>query len=318
MALSFIATPVQFSPPILAVKSLATTFIVCLVLGWDACWAQTNLLPLASALVGGRFDYGVQAGDSLIRVSARVGESAGIIAQDSGIPLNSRLFPGQRLSIDNRHIVPAAGIDDGIVINLPQRMLFYFQDAALAGAYPVGLGRPTWPTPAGEFQVVEKRRNPTWHVPASIQEEMRLEGKAVRTEVPPGDGNPLGAYWIGLSIRGYGIHATNAPASVYRFRSHGCIRLHPDDAESLYSQVGIGTGGKIVYAPLLLARLGDGRIFLEVNRDIYHKGGDTLRDLKQLAEENGLTNQIDWQRAGQVVELQEGLARRIDLTADGF
>ena len=75
------------------------------------------------------------------------------------------------------------------------------------------------------------QRHKEWIVPESIQEEMRREGKDVLTRVPPGPDNPLGRHWIGLSIGGIGIHGTIAPSSVYHFRSHGCIRLHPDDVE---------------------------------------------------------------------------------------
>ena len=56
---------------------------------------------------------------------------------------------------------------------------------------------------------------------------MRREDKVVLTQVPPGPENPLGKHWVGLSIPGIGIHGTLAPASIYHFQSHGCIRLHP-------------------------------------------------------------------------------------------
>ena len=52
--------------------------------------------------------------------------------------------------------------------------------------------------------------------------------------MPPGPDNPLGKHWLGLSIHGYGIHGTIAPSSIYQFRTHGCIRLHPDDIAELF------------------------------------------------------------------------------------
>lgn len=298
------------------VNNVATKFIACLIFFCNVSWAQIPAPSLPHQLAGGQFEYTVQQGDFLISIGARFGESAQDIAQNNGIPFNALIFPGQRLSISNRHIVPE-DILDGIVINVPQRMLFHFQAGTLTGAFPVGLGRPSWPTLGGEFQVVEMRKSPIWNVPQSIQEEMRLEGKEVTTRVSPGEGNPLGDYWIGLSLAGYGIHGTNVPASVYHFQSHGCIRLHPDDARLLFSRISVGTQGKILYAPLLLAKLDNGRIFLEVNRDIYDKGGNTLTYLKELAAAHRLTDQIDWQKAAQVVELQEGIARRIDLPGRG-
>jgi L,D-transpeptidase ErfK/SrfK len=298
------------------VNSITFKIFTLAILCCNLAWAQAADLSLSHALTGGEFDYTVQKGDFLISIGARFGEPAEDIARINSIPFNSLIFPGRRLHIDNRHVVPER-MENGIIINLPQGMLFFFQDAKLVGGYPVGLGKSSWPTPTGEFHVVELRKNPTWLVPISIQEEMLLEGKAIQTRVPPGKDNPLGNYWMGLSIPGYGIHGTNAPASVYHFQSHGCIRLQPADAEALYSHVKVGTTGKILYIPLLLAKLDDGRIYLEVHRDVYNKGGNALKDLMELAAANHLANEIDWQKATLIVEQKEGLARQINLPVYG-
>lgn len=68
-----------------------------------------------------------------------------------------------------------------------------------------------------------------WIVPKSVQEEMLRIGKPVVTFVLPGRDNPIGRDWIELNFGSLGIHGTNAPSSVYQFRSHGCIRLYPDE-----------------------------------------------------------------------------------------
>ena len=77
--------------------------------------------------------------------------AATLLAQQNAIPYEAIIHPGQRLHIHNPHIVPAT-LDDGILINLPQRMLFHFSQGKLRAAYPVGLGKPSWPTPQGEFR----------------------------------------------------------------------------------------------------------------------------------------------------------------------
>ena len=295
-----------------ALRLVLTSLLLCL----NTAHAQATAPSLSHALVGGQFEYTVQKGDFLIAIAARYGESAEDIARRNGIKYEGYIHPGQRLQIDNRHIVPQA-LDNGILINLPQRMLFFFQSGKLAGAYPVGLGKPSWPTPAGSFHVVELRKDPTWVVPISIQEEMRRENQVVQTRVPPGPDNPLGKFWMGLSIAGYGIHGTSAPPSVYHFQSHGCIRLHPDNIEKLFPQVGIGTSGRIIYAPVLLAELPDGAIYLEANPDIYKMGGNGLQVVTELAAANRLTNRIDWHKAASVLQQQEGLARQINLSASG-
>lgn len=279
--------------------------------GMDFARAET---PLSHAVVGEQFEYVVKPGDFLISLAARFGEPALLIAQSNGIDYNKRLHLGQRLAIDNRHVVPEPP-GDGILINLPQRMLFFFHEGTLAGAYPVGLGMPTWPTPDGEFSVIQLQKNPAWVVPISIQAEMRRKGETVLTKVPPGPDNPLGKYWMALSIPGYGIHGTNAPPSVYHFQSHGCIRLQPENIEKLFPQIKVGEPGKIIYAPVLLALLNDGRIYLEVDRDIYNKGVNALPLLNELAEANHLTNRIDWGKVTQAIHQKTGIARQINLQA---
>ena len=296
-------------------KSISLILAVFITwMGTDFARAETTI-ELAHTIVGQRFEYVIQHGDFLISLAARFGESAMAIAQSNAIDYNGLIFPGQRLEIDNRHIVPHT-LESGMLINLPQRMLFFFRDGNLAGAYPVGLGKPTWPTPTGQFRVVQLRKNPIWTVPISIQEELRREGEVVLTKVPPGPDNPLGKYWIGLSLPGYGIHGTSSPPSVYHFQSHGCIRLQPQNIEKLFPEIEIGETGQIIYAPVLLAVLDEGSIYLEVNRDNYNKGVNALQMLKELAEANHLEDRIEWQKAAQVVEQQEGLARQINLQAE--
>jgi L,D-transpeptidase ErfK/SrfK len=148
-------------------------------------------------------------------------------------------------------------------------------------------------------------------VPKSIQEEMRRELKIVRAEVPPGPDNPLGAHWLGLDLWGYGIHSTIAPSSVYRFRSHGCIRLHPDDIAELFDKVKIGTRGRLVYQPVLLAVVEDGRILLEVHADIYEKVIDPAQTVRDMAAAHGLSQAIEWPLVEEVIAAQEGLATEV-------
>jgi len=269
--------------------------------------------PISDALVGGRSTYAAQPGDSLTRVGARFGVDVPVLAELNGLKPTARLKIGQVLRIDNRHIVLRA-LDDGIVINVPQRMLFYFHSGKLVAGCPAGLGRRTWPTPRGDFGVIEKEENKTWIVPESIQEEMLAKGEPVREKVPPGPENPLGQHWIRISSS-CGIHGTNAPASIYHFQTHGCIRLLPENIASLFKAVPIGAPVKIVYEPVLLARLPDGTLYLEVHRDAYRKAGDPFATVKQIAEASGVDSMIDWQKVRKAVRERRGLAEIVGLTA---
>ena len=271
-----------------------------------------DTIGFPAALVGEQFEYAVQRGDSLTSISARFGIEQSALARMNGIKKGAMLQQDQLLQIDNRHIIPER-LTDGILINLPQRMLYHFQAGKLMVHYPVGLGRPNWPTPMGSFNVLNIQENKTWYLPKSIQEEMRREGKIVLTQVPPGPENPLGKHWIGLSLPEIGIHGTIAPASIYRFLSHGCIRLHPDDIAALFQQVRKNLAGKIIYVPVLLVRLKDGRIFLEVNRDVYKKSIDPITIVENSAKIKGIGDMVDWKKVKEVIQLKEGLAREVGL-----
>jgi L,D-transpeptidase ErfK/SrfK len=287
---------------------------------WGALllWALP-LLALAAqpglALSGSVITYVVQPGDSQTSVGARFGMEPRVLAQQNNLSPLAWLRVGQKLEVDNRHIVPA-GLDDGILINLPQRMLFRFVTGEPQAAYPIAVGKPSWPTPQGEFLVKSREQDKTWFVPLSIQREMRQQGKEVLERVPAGPENPLGRHWLGLTLPAIGIHGTIAPQSIFDFRSHGCIRLHPDDAAALYEVTDVGDAGRIVYQPVLLFVAPEGRVLLEVHRDIYAQGVNALASARELAEAAGVFDRVDWEQAALVIEARDGLARDVTLAAD--
>lgn len=269
--------------------------------------------PLPDALVGGRFAYRAEPGDSLTRVSARFGIDVTPLAELNHLSPRALLAVGQQLEVENRHIVPDHD-GDGIWINIPQRYLFFIRGGTLALAFPVGLGRPSWPTPVGSFEIGSRERDKTWVVPKSIQEEMRRNGREPPEKVPPGPENPLGPYWLGLRGIACGIHGTIAPASVYRFRSHGCVRARNEDAARLYDAVRLGEPVRIVYRPVLLAHLPNGEIWLEAHRDVYRRGGMPMSKVEALARDHGIAASIDWDRAREVLQAREGMALRVGTT----
>ncbi len=291
--------------------SFATVVVLSAMCGWIPRSVQgADVPPLSDAIVGEEFVYTVQQGDSLTKIGARFGQNPALLARENGLRFPGPLKPGMILQIDNRHIMPKVDLIDGILINIPQRMLFNFRGAITRTAHPVGLGRPNWSTPTGRFRIIGKQRDKEWIVPESIQKEMRLAGKEVLTRVLPGPDNPLGKYWIGLSFDSIGIHGTIAPSSVYHFRSHGCVRLHPADIESLYADVTVGERGIIVYLPVLMAYLEE-RLYLEVNGDIYKRGGNPLAIVQGISGRDGLGDLIDWDRVEAVIEEGAGIAREI-------
>ena len=100
--------------------------------------------------------------------------------------------------------------------------------------YPIAIGQPQYPTPTGNFSVIQKQVNPTWFPPDS-------PWAAGLEPVPPGGSNPLGTRWIGTSAPAIGMHGTPNPSSIGSMASHGCVRMYMGDVENLYRRVAIGT-----------------------------------------------------------------------------
>src|SRR5687767_7168221 len=164
-----------------------------------AAAAAARGVDSSRALTGGVRTYTVVGGDTLRGIGARFGVDAGTLAANNELAIGARLAVGQRLNIDNRHVVPEAIGARVLVVNVPQRMLF-LDDGTGSVGIPVAVGRRDWRTPVGPFTIVTTEENPTWDVPASILEEARRAGKRLSASVPPGPNNPLGRFWLGLSI----------------------------------------------------------------------------------------------------------------------
>jgi L,D-transpeptidase ErfK/SrfK len=293
-----------------AFAALSLAAVACASLIIHGADAAHERYRRPATFVGGTFVYTVRQGDTLRTTAARYGTSGTAIARDNGLAADARLSIGQVIRVDNRHIVPAAANAHGLVVNVPQKMLFAATADELE-AYPVAVGRRGWPTPTGDFVVIAKERDPTWDVPPSILEESRRTGSALPGKVPPGPNNPLGAFWIGLSLPGIGIHGTNAPSSIFRAATHGCIRMHPDDIASLFDRVGVGTVGRTIYEPVLLAEH-EGALYLEVHPDIYRRESRSApAAARALAQQAGWTERVDWAAADAVASAADGVARNV-------
>jgi L,D-transpeptidase ErfK/SrfK len=264
----------------------------------------------APGLVGGISRHVVQSGESLRSIGARYGVDTATITEDNALGRRTALAAGQELTIDNRHIVPSAALDGVIVVNVPQRMLF-LRDGIEVFSAPVAVGSRGWQTPLSPFTVRATEIDPTWDVPASIAAEARARGHDLPSKVPPGPANPLGRYWLGLSIGSVGIHGTNAPASIYGTVTHGCIRVHHDDIAVLFGLVDVGTPGITLYEPILLVEE-NGEIYLEVHPDAYRKLTERPAQVaRTIAAGMGIAHRIDWAAADQIVQRQDGIARVI-------
>ena len=119
-----------------------------------------------------------------------------------------------------------------IVVSIPDRQLAVLEGDRIVRVFPVAVGAPKSPSPAGAYKIMNSIPDPTWYTKGKI--------------VPPGKSNPLGTRWVGLTRKGYDIHGTNRPASIGRNASHGCIRLRNRDVEALFSLVAVGDAVEFV------------------------------------------------------------------------
>lgn len=113
-----------------------------------------------------------------------------------------------------------------ILISIPDRQLALIDGGQIVKIYPIAVGADGTPSPEGDFTVISRVTNPSW----------THKGKVVG----PGKGNPVGSRWMGLSLKGYGIHGTNAPRSIGKAASHGCFRMGKKDIEELFTLVRVG------------------------------------------------------------------------------
>lgn len=122
-----------------------------------------------------------------------------------------------------------------VVVSLEDHKLALVEDGHVVKVYPVAVGKPSTPSPVGTFTIERRVMNPTYSHDGRV--------------VAPGPNNPVGTRWMGLSVHGYGIHGTNAPSSIGKAASHGCIRMGRADLEELYAQVQVGDTVELIGQP---------------------------------------------------------------------
>ncbi len=150
----------------------------------------------------------------------------------------------RRQIVDYRGIEPA-----GTVIVRPhKRVLLYVLADAQAIRYGVGVGREGFGW-SGEAEVRMKRRWPRWVPPKEMVKRDKNARKWANGQ-PGGPENPLGAralylfsqtLYAGFSDSGYRIHGTNAPETIGKAMSSGCIRMLNQDIAELFERTPLGT-----------------------------------------------------------------------------
>ncbi len=223
--------------------------------------------------------------------------------------------PGTPVVVPTRHILPS-GPREGIVLNVAEMRLYYYPPAQpgqprMVETYPVSIGRMDWRTPIGQTRVVAKHKNPSWYPPQSVRLEAKAKGREVPSVVPPGPDNPLGTRALRLGIPAYLIHGTNNPWGIGMRVTHGCVRMYPEDIESLFERVPVNTPVRIVNEPVKAGWFA-GSLYLEAHPVLEEHRDEQGQPLRLAVDRisqvlGSVVHRIDLDRVKDVLEGRKGL-----------
>lgn len=124
-----------------------------------------------------------------------------------------------------------------LLLKLKEKKVYIYKGDKLLAKYPVAIGKKGTETPTGEWQVMEKIKNPAW---TSFK-----TGEVFA----PGRENPLGSRWIGFWTDGkdmVGFHGTSNLKSIGTAASNGCVRMFNRHVKALFPLVKVGTTVKVI------------------------------------------------------------------------
>lgn len=238
---------------------------------------------------------------------------------------------GAEIILPARHLIPDAE-QEGIVINLPEMRLYAFLDSyAPPVTHPLGIGRDGLLTPTGTTSITRKKEAPSWRPTP----RMRKEDPDLPSVVEPGPMNPLGTHALYLGWPTYAIHGTNRPFGIGRRVSSGCIRLYPEDIESFFKKIPVGTKVSVVNQPIKAAWI-DESLYVEAHltmqqADVMEDDGGvpsydfTEADLAAIMKVAGdYAEKVDWRlvrntvrkRAGYPVKVYTKPPKVVDVEGD--
>jgi lipoprotein-anchoring transpeptidase ErfK/SrfK len=133
-----------------------------------------------------------------------------------------------------------------ITISLAEQKAKIYRSSKEVGWTYVATGRSGYPSPRGSFSILEKQAVKSSNKYGSV---VNSSGNIVKSNATagvhavPAGGRFVGApmpYWMRLTSYGVGMHAGPIP-NPGSPASHGCIRLPPEMAETLFPVVEVGT-----------------------------------------------------------------------------
>jgi lipoprotein-anchoring transpeptidase ErfK/SrfK len=143
------------------------------------------------------------------------------------------------LSLPTRSVAPKVTEQDmgrTIVVRVNENRLYLYDGYHVIHTYSVATAKPGYTTPAGDWTIYDKKVDPAWYNPAQDS-----WGAGLPAVIPGGPGNPMGPRALYITAPGLiRIHGTTDDASIGRYASHGCIRMHNDEVIALYDLVDVG------------------------------------------------------------------------------
>ena len=288
--------------------------------------ADTFILPPADIDIVGQLET-ITAGraNTLLDIARKydIGQNE-ILHANPGV---DRWLPADNSTVivPNRYILPATK-RTGLVLNLPEMRLYYYPkpkagEPPVVITHPVSVGRMDWETPLGKTKIIQKKKDPDWRPPQSLKDEAIAAGDEPLPDIVlAGPDNPLGSYAMRLGIPGYLIHSTNKPYGVGMRVTHGCLRMYPEDIETLFDKISVGAQVQLVNQPIKLGWLA-GSLFIELHppldedleqyQDYMRSVLDAIADFLADERNAGAMDSVDVSLSGsalrQAVEEQSGM-----------
>ncbi len=144
-------------------------------------------------------------------------------------------IPNARDNVETEEVAASLRLQ----VDLSARQLHLIENGEVTRSYSVAIGKPSYPTPKGTYNIRRIIWNPRWVPPDS-------KWAKNKTAKAPGEpGNPMGRVKIFFSEPDYYIHGTREVDSLGEAESHGCLRMRNADVIALARRV-MAAGGKPV------------------------------------------------------------------------
>ncbi|HPN73082.1 MAG TPA: L,D-transpeptidase family protein [Candidatus Omnitrophota bacterium] len=184
-----------------------------------------NMKIMASAIkTEDSIEYKVVAGDTLYGLARKFNTTVDLLKKMNDLKTDV-LQIGQKLKVNTAKF--------SILVDKATNVMELKKDGKIFKTYTVATGRNN-STPVGVFKVTDKMVQPVWTKPG------------VGMVMPDSVDYELGARWIPISAKGYGIHGTNDETSIGGQTTAGCVRMYNNDVIELYDIIPVGTEVEII------------------------------------------------------------------------